>query len=42
VRGRSTTITSSAESNDGRNCLDQAQWMRAGWEYRGMGKPVGR
>jgi len=27
---------------DGRNCLDQAQWMRAGWEYRGMGKPVGR
>jgi UDPglucose 6-dehydrogenase len=24
---------------DGRNCLDQNQWVRAGWEYRGMGRP---
>jgi UDPglucose 6-dehydrogenase len=24
---------------DGRNCLDQGEWTRAGWEYRGMGKP---
>jgi len=25
---------------DGRNCLDQALWTRAGWRYRGMGRPV--
>jgi UDPglucose 6-dehydrogenase len=25
---------------DGRNCLDQAMWVRAGWEYRGMGRPT--
>ena len=25
---------------DGRNCLDQPLWTAAGWEYRGMGKPV--
>jgi UDPglucose 6-dehydrogenase len=25
---------------DGRNCLDQAEWTRAGWEYRGLGRPV--
>ncbi len=25
---------------DGRNCLDPALWIRAGWEYRGMGRPV--
>lgn len=25
---------------DGRNCLDAAVWVRAGWEYRGMGRPV--
>ncbi|MBX6357582.1 MAG: UDP-glucose/GDP-mannose dehydrogenase family protein [Micromonosporaceae bacterium] len=25
---------------DGRNCLDPALWTRAGWEYRGMGRPV--
>ena len=25
---------------DGRNCLDQAAWVRAGWEYRGMGRPA--
>ncbi|GIE95894.1 UDP-glucose dehydrogenase family protein [Paractinoplanes rishiriensis] len=25
---------------DGRNCLDPAQWARAGWTYRGMGRPV--
>ena len=25
---------------DGRNCLDQALWVSAGWEYRGMGRPV--
>src|SRR6185503_11900365 len=24
---------------DGRNCLDPAQWARAGWSYRGMGRP---
>jgi UDPglucose 6-dehydrogenase len=24
---------------DGRNSLDQAVWTRAGWEYRGMGRP---
>jgi UDPglucose 6-dehydrogenase len=24
---------------DGRNCLDQSVWVRAGWEYRGMGRP---
>jgi UDPglucose 6-dehydrogenase len=23
---------------DGRNCLDQAKWRSAGWEYRGMGR----
>jgi UDPglucose 6-dehydrogenase len=25
---------------DGRNCLDHTLWLRAGWEYRGMGRPV--
>jgi UDPglucose 6-dehydrogenase len=25
---------------DGRNCLDPAQWVAAGWRYRGMGRPV--
>jgi len=25
---------------DGRNCLDVALWRRAGWEYRGMGRPT--
>jgi UDPglucose 6-dehydrogenase len=25
---------------DGRNCLDQTLWTNAGWEYRGMGRPV--
>jgi len=25
---------------DARNCLDQPVWVRAGWEYRGMGRPV--
>ncbi|GAB1645159.1 UDP-glucose dehydrogenase family protein [Krasilnikovia sp. MM14-A1259] len=24
---------------DGRNCLDSALWARAGWQYRGMGRP---
>ncbi|MEV7624533.1 UDP-glucose/GDP-mannose dehydrogenase family protein [Actinoplanes sp. NPDC089786] len=24
---------------DGRNCLDATLWARAGWEYRGMGRP---
>ncbi len=24
---------------DGRNCLDAALWARAGWQYRGMGRP---
>ena len=25
---------------DGRNCLDPVLWRSAGWEYRGMGRPV--
>jgi UDPglucose 6-dehydrogenase len=25
---------------DARNCLDQAVWVRAGWQYRGLGRPV--
>ena len=25
---------------DGRNCLDQVLWVRAGWEYRGLGRPT--
>jgi UDPglucose 6-dehydrogenase len=25
---------------DGRNCLDAVLWARAGWEYRGMGRPA--
>jgi UDPglucose 6-dehydrogenase len=25
---------------DGRNCLDPALWHHAGWQYRGMGRPV--
>ncbi|MEV8505243.1 UDP-glucose/GDP-mannose dehydrogenase family protein [Actinoplanes sp. NPDC051475] len=25
---------------DGRNCLDPALWARAGWQYRGMGRPT--
>jgi UDPglucose 6-dehydrogenase len=25
---------------DGRNCLDPVVWTAAGWEYRGMGRPV--
>ena len=24
---------------DGRNCLDPVLWARAGWTYRGMGRP---
>ncbi|MDG9675556.1 UDP-glucose/GDP-mannose dehydrogenase family protein [Micromonospora sp. DH14] len=24
---------------DGRNCLDPTLWARAGWQYRGMGRP---
>jgi len=24
---------------DARNCLDPVQWVRAGWTYRGMGRP---
>ncbi len=27
---------------DGRNCLDPVIWARAGWEYRGMGRPSSR
>jgi UDPglucose 6-dehydrogenase len=26
---------------DGRNCLEAAEWIRAGWRYRGMGRPDG-
>jgi UDPglucose 6-dehydrogenase len=25
---------------DGRNCLDPVMWTAAGWEYRGMGRPI--
>ncbi|HEX6498041.1 MAG TPA: UDP-glucose/GDP-mannose dehydrogenase family protein [Micromonosporaceae bacterium] len=25
---------------DGRNCLDATLWTRAGWRYRGMGRPA--
>jgi len=25
---------------DGMNCLDAAQWIQAGWEYRGMGRSI--
>jgi UDPglucose 6-dehydrogenase len=25
---------------DGKNCLDAVLWARAGWEYRGMGRPA--
>ncbi|MGA8116476.1 MAG: UDP-glucose/GDP-mannose dehydrogenase family protein [Actinocatenispora sp.] len=25
---------------DGRNCLDHVSWIGAGWDYRGMGRPV--
>jgi UDPglucose 6-dehydrogenase len=25
---------------DGRNCLDPVLWHNAGWQYRGMGRPV--
>jgi UDPglucose 6-dehydrogenase len=25
---------------DGRNCLDSAMWTAAGWQYRGMGRPI--
>ena len=25
---------------DARNCLDQLVWVRAGWQYRGMGRPA--
>jgi UDPglucose 6-dehydrogenase len=25
---------------DGRNCLDAVLWARAGWQYRGMGRPA--
>jgi len=25
---------------DARNCLDQLAWVRAGWEYRGLGRPA--
>jgi UDPglucose 6-dehydrogenase len=25
---------------DGRNCLDRSVWTAAGWEYRGMGRPI--
>jgi len=33
-------VVASKKVIDGRNCLDQALWLRAGWEYRGMGRPV--
>jgi UDPglucose 6-dehydrogenase len=33
-------ITAGRRVIDGRNCLDQVIWVRAGWEYRGMGRPV--
>jgi len=32
-------LVTSRKVIDGRNCLDQALWVAAGWEYRGMGRP---
>jgi UDPglucose 6-dehydrogenase len=32
-------ITGARRVIDGRNCLDPALWTRAGWQYRGMGRP---
>jgi UDPglucose 6-dehydrogenase len=33
-------LTNGLRVIDGRNCLDPAVWRRAGWEYRGMGRPA--
>ena len=33
------TLVTGKRVIDGLNCLDQAQWTAAGWEYRGMGRP---
>jgi UDPglucose 6-dehydrogenase len=33
-------LVASAKVIDARNCLDQQVWVRAGWSYRGMGRPV--
>jgi UDPglucose 6-dehydrogenase len=33
-------LTNGQRVIDGRNCLDPAVWRRAGWEYRGMGRPA--
>ena len=33
-------LASARKVVDGRNCLDPAVWTAAGWEYRGMGRPV--
>ncbi|AEB43909.1 nucleotide sugar dehydrogenase [Micromonospora maris AB-18-032] len=32
------TLVASRRVVDGRNCLDSARWMKAGWQYRGMGR----
>jgi UDPglucose 6-dehydrogenase len=32
-------LTKGPKVIDGRNCLDQALWVRAGWTYRAMGRP---
>jgi UDPglucose 6-dehydrogenase len=33
-------LVTSRKVIDGRNCLDQVMWVAAGWDYRGMGRPV--
>ena len=32
-------IVNGARVIDGRNCLDQALWIKAGWTFRAMGRP---
>jgi UDPglucose 6-dehydrogenase len=32
------SLVSSRRVIDGRNCLEAAEWTRAGWQYRGMGR----
>ncbi len=35
-----SALVASQRVIDARNCLDQQLWVRAGWAYRGMGRPV--
>jgi UDPglucose 6-dehydrogenase len=34
------TLAAARRVIDGRNCLDARAWMAAGWQYRGMGRPL--